>query len=400
MAPEPLPQEHLTLAEARTIALRAQGLITGPDRLRSVPALLEQLGAVQLDTISVLARSHELVAYARLGAIPRKKIEDAYWSTPARAFEFWGHANCIFPVEAWPYFAFRRRVRLTTAAGWLTPESETALNEVRARLRDGPATVSDLGGGRTGDGGWWSWSSAKRAVEWLYYRGEVVCTNRSGWKRIYDLPERALPPELVTYDPPDEECFAYFVGKATAALGIATRREIAAYFRLTAPARMVPPRPWALLDAAIEACGLIPVGIEGWPEIAYAYPKDLAKARRGRCRTTLLSPFDSLIWAPWRMLQRNERLFGFTYLMETYLPKGQRTHGYFVMPLLANGRIAGLADPVRRGKTLVFRRVSLKSRSAAPAMAAALREAASWVGCDSVVVESTDPPGALKGQDL
>jgi uncharacterized protein YcaQ len=400
VATEPPAREHLSLKEAQTIALRAQGLINGPERPRTATAMLDQLGAVQLDTISVLARSHELVAYARLGAVPRKRIEDAYWSTPARAFEFWGHANCIFPMEAWPYFAFRRRVRLTTAAGWLTPESETALDEVRARLRDGPATVSDLGGGRTGDGGWWNWSSAKRAVEWLYYRGEVVCTNRTGWKRIYDLPERAFPRALVAHDPPDEECFAYFVGKATRALGVATRREIAAYFRLASPARMVPSNPWALVDSAIEACGLVAVSIEGWHEIAYAHPDDLAKPRSGRCRTTLLSPFDSLIWAPWRMLKRNERLFGFTYLMETYLPKEQRTHGYFVMPLLANGRIAGLADPVRKGNTLVLRRVSLKDRTAAPAMAKALREAATWVGCDSVVVESTDPPGALDGLGL
>ena len=394
---QPRPQGQLSIAKARHLALRAQGFIEGDAKPRTVPDVLRALGGVQLDTISTLARSHELVMYSRLGRLPRAEIEAAYWSTPARTFEYWGHANCIFPIEAWPYFAFRRRVRSDAAVSWLTAESNT-LAEVRARLRDGPVTASDLGGARSGASGWWSWSGAKRAVEWLYYRGEVVCTDRRGWKRVYDLPERALPPEVLAREPSDSECFAHFVAKAIAALGVGTRRDIAAYFRLTSPRRVVPANSWALLDEAIAACGLVPIEVEGWPEVAYAHPEVLAKSAKGECRTTLLSPFDSLIWAPSRMLQRTERLFGFTYLMETYLPKEKRTHGYFVMPLLANSSIAGRADPARRGKTLVVSRVSLEDREAAPAMAAALREAAIWVGCDAVVVESVDPAGALDGQ--
>jgi uncharacterized protein YcaQ len=390
----------LSLDEARRIVLDAQGFLENGGAPRSVPEILRRLGSVQLDTVSVLARSHELVAYARLGAMPRGEIEAAYWSTPARAFEYWGHANCVLPVEAWPYFAFRRRTRRAMTKGWMMPEGDASTKLVLERLREGPITTAEIGGARASPAGWWNWSEAKQAVEWLYYRGEVVCTDRRGWRRVYDLPERALPPELLAREPSDAECYAYLVGKAIGSLGVGTRRDIAAYFQLVGPSQWAPRNARRLLDEAIEACGLVTVEVEGWEDVAYAREETLSRPVTGECRTTLLSPFDSLIWAPSRMHKRTERLFDFTYLTELYLPKEKRTHGYFVMPLLANGRLAGRVDPARRGKTLVVNRLSLDDPEAAPAMAAALREAASWVGCDDVVVEAASPAGVLDGYGL
>jgi uncharacterized protein YcaQ len=397
---EPSPQGSLSIDEARRIVLHAQGFVAGESTPRTVPAILHRLGAVQLDTVSVLARSHELVAYARLGAMARAEVEAAYWSSPPRTFEYWAHANCILPMQAWPYFAFRRRTRRATTAGWIKPESEASTDEVLARLRAGPLTTADVGGARASPAGWWNWSEAKRALEWLYYRGEVVCTNRIGWRRVYDLPERTIPPALLANEPDDEECYAYLVEAAMTGLGVGTRRDIAAYFQLTGPSRSAPLNARALIDGAIEAARLVPVNVEGWSEVAYAREETLSRPVEGECRSVLLSPFDSLVWAPSRRHRRTERLFNFTYQTELYLPKEKRTHGYFVMPLLANCRIAGRADPVRRGKTLVASRVSLDDPEAAPAMAEALREAATWVGCDSVVVESASPRGILDGYSL
>lgn len=400
-ASTPRPKESLSIDEARRIALRSQGLIDGDGSAQNVPAMLRQLGAVQLDTISVLARSHELVAYARLGPVPRREVEAAYWSEPATAFEYHGHANCILPIELWPHFAFKRRSNSERTHPWFSVH-EQEVDEVRARLRDGPVTASDLGGAREGNGGWWSWSAAKRAVELLYYRGEVVCTDRRGWKRVYDLPERALPPELLSREPSDAECVSHLVGLAARALGIGTRRDIMEYFRLAT--RTLGARAAAsLVDQAIEEHGLVPVEVEGWKEIAFATQDALSAPVRGKCRTTLLSPFDSLIWATQRPgelkeRERIRRVFDFSFSFEAYVPKEKRTHGYFVMPLLAGGRLVGRVDPARRGKTLVIRKASLDDPEAAPAMAAALREAATWVGCDEVVVESVYPPGALDGQ--
>lgn len=386
--------EPLSAAEARRIAISAQGLALDARRPRTADAALRRLGAVQLDTISVLARSHELVAYARLGAIGRAAVEEAYWGAPARAFEYYAHANCVLPVESWPYFAFRRQQM--PGFYWARAEKK-ALAEVRARLREGPVTTTDLGGARDGRAGWWNWSEAKHAVEALYFLGEVVCVSRRNWKRVYDLPERALPADVLGREPSPEECYRYLVSVAGAARGIATRRDLADYFLLLTK-RLAPGLDRArLLDDAIEASGLVPVEVEGWGEPAFAEPELLGARAPKRHRATLLSPFDSLIWAqappagtPPR--EHTRRLFGYAYELEVYKPKQARVHGYFTMPLLALGGIAGHVDPSRDGHTLVARNVVLRDHDALPDMAAALREAATWVGCDDVRIEATARP--------
>ncbi len=378
--------ERISADEARLAGLRAQGLLRPPSkRAHGVPALLRELGAVQLDTISVLARSHELVPYARLGAVGRGAVEAAYWS--GHAFEYFAHAACVLPIEMWPYFAFRRRAmhhRLYHMPALRTVE------EVRTRLREAPATASDVGGARTGTGGWWSWSDAKRALEALYMRGELVCTTRRGWKRLYDTPERALPASLLAEEFSDAECYNRLVQLGGRALGVATRRDIADYYRLATRAFGIPPDAKQLLTEALDASGLVPVEVDGWDESAFADPAALRPARGEVHRTTLLSPFDSLIWER----KRTARVFGFALSLEAYKPRGQRIHGYFAMPLLSGGKLVGRVDPAREGRTLIARTATLHDAADAGAMAEALVEAASWVGCDAVRIEQVTPRSA------
>jgi uncharacterized protein YcaQ len=387
--------EHLSAADARRIALRAQGLLGPPDRRGGVPALLRRLGAVQLDTIAVLARSHELVPYARLGPVGRDAIERAYWGShppgshppapgpppdPPQAFEYWSHAACVLPVETWPLFAFRRRWFRARGMRWHEVPA-LALDGVRERLRaEGPLTTKDLGGGRRG-GPWWDWSAVKVAVEWLLDIGEVVCVQRRSFQRVYDLAERALPGELLASDPSDEECLVALVAGAGRALGVATRADLADHHRLRAEQ----------VDAVAADAGLVAVTVEGWRDGAWAHPDALAAmGRRGRHRTTLLSPFDSLVWDR----RRTERLFGFQHRLEAYVPAHKRMHGYFAMPLLAGGRLAGRVDPGREGTTLVAKQLSVEG-GAIDAMATALREAAAWVGCDAVELRRVEPASAV-----
>ncbi|MFJ6216364.1 winged helix-turn-helix domain-containing protein [Streptomyces sp. NPDC092296] len=381
-APSPKPTAELSADEARRIALRAQGLLGAPDRRGGVRGVLRHLGAVQLDTISVLARSHELVPYARLGAVDRSAVEGAYWGA-GTSFEYWSHAACILPIEEWPLFAFRRRAFVARGHRWhrLT-DAERSCAEVLARLRgDGPLTATDLGGARKG-GPWWDWSETKIAIEWLLDIGQVVCTERRGWKRVYDLAERAVPAELLAQEPDDGSCLRRLVRQAGAALGVATRADLADYHRLKAEQ----------VDAVVADSGLLPVTVRGWGRgggtaPAWADPAALAAPPRGRHRTTLLSPFDSLIWDR----ARTERIFGFTHRLEAYVPRPKRVHGYFAMPLLAGGRLVGRVDPAREGRTLIARQASLVSPGAVEPMARALREAAGWVGCDAVRVERVVP---------
>lgn len=387
--PPPLPQPVTALSrdDARRMALRAQGLLGAPDRRAGVRGVLRHLGAVQLDTISVLARSHELVPYARLGAVGRPAVESAYWNAspsdaPAarpHSFEYWSHAACILPIEEWPHFAFRRRARRAKGYRWhVMEDSARSCAAVLDRLKaEGPLTTSELGGGRKG-GEWWDWSETKIAVEWLLDTGEVVCTQRRAWKRVYDLAERAVPDALLHDDLDDAACLRRLVAQAGSAMGVATRADLADYHRLKAEQ----------VDAVVADSGLVPVEVEGWGKPAWADPAALTAPPRGRHRTTLLSPFDSLIWDR----PRTERIFGFTHRLEAYVPRPRRIHGYFAMPLLAGGRLVGRVDPAREGTTLVARQVSMQDSQAVAPMARALREAATWVGCDEIRVERCDDP--------
>ncbi len=400
MAGLPSAQSHLTLTadDVCRITLRAQGFLGSEGRRGGVPAMLQRLGAVQLDTISVLARSHELVAYSRLGPVPRDKIELAYWhpGTPA-AFEYWAHAACILPLRQWPCFAFRRRAFRARGIRWHEVPGH-ACAEVLARLRgEGPLTATQLGGAKSG-GEWWDWSEVKIAVEWLLDIGDVVCVRRTGWRRVYDLPERVVPAEYLGVELSDEECLARLAAVAAGALGVVTRADLVDFHRLQPLARAGKDKA-DLIDKAAAAAGLVPVTLErgdgkGGAGPGWADPAALEQPPRGRHRTTLLSPFDSLVWDRKRAL----RMFGFSHSLEAYVPAHKRVHGYFAMPLLAGGRLVGRVDPARSGRTLIARRVSLERASAAEPMAQALRAAAAWVGCDEVslgVVEPTEYAGRL-----
>jgi len=355
--------------------------------------MLRRVGAVQLDTISVLARSHELVAYARLGPVGRERIEQAYWH-PAKpaAFEYWAHAACVLPIEQWPFFAFRRRALRARGVRWQHSHQQTC-EKVLARLRaEGPLTATQLGGAK-GGGPWWDWSDIKIAVEWLLDTGDVICVRRTGWRRVYDLPERVLPGDLLHAEPSDLECLAYLAGAAARALGVVTHADLVDYHRLNDLTSEKAQHTRLVAEAALAA-GLTPVVIAGNQARAgtgaagkgaagkgragtgrarasaadvtgWADPAALAGAgSRGRNRVTLLSPFDSLVWDR----RRTHRMFGFAHSLEAYVPKHKRVHGYFSMPLLADGRLVGRVDPARDGTTLVARRVSLDKAAAAEPM--------------------------------
>jgi uncharacterized protein len=396
------PVAELALApdDVRRMTLRAQGFLGATSRRGGVPAMLRRVGAVQLDTISVLARSHELVAYARLGAVSRQQIEQAYWhAAKPVAFEYWAHAACVLPIEQWPYFAFRRRALRARGIRWHQSHQETC-DKVLARLRaEGPLTATQLGGAKAG-GPWWDWSDVKIAVEWLLDTGDVICARRTGWRRVYDLPERVLPSDLLNAEPSDLECLAYLAGVTAGALGVVTPADLIEYHRLNYLTSEKFQHTRLVAEAA-QAAGLTPVTIAGSQGSqgsrgfggsgGWADPAALAEDRaaiRGRNRVTLLSPFDSLIWDR----KRTRQMFGFEHSLEAYVPKHKRVHGYFTMPLLAGGQLAGRVDPAREGKTLIARKVSLERASAAEPMAQALREAASWVGCDDVRLEQIEPP--------
>jgi uncharacterized protein YcaQ len=376
---------ELSADEARRFVLAAQHLVGSPDRRAGVPGLLSSLRAVQLDTISVLARSHELIAYARLGPVGRPKVETAYWG--GDAFEYWAHAACVMPISQWPLFAFRRRHFQRRAKHWGQHSSAVAKAVLKRVRAEGPMTATDLGGAKKTTE-WWGWSEVKSAAEFLLASGQLACTRRVGWRRIYDLPERAIPADALHDDLDDDQCQVALIQLAAGCLGVATASDLADYFRLKK------------LDVArlLPASGLVPVHIRGWTP-AWAHASTLEEGLpRGRHRTTLLSPFDSLVWDR----ARTARIFGLDHRLEAYVPKPLRQHGYFSMPVLAGGQLIARVDPARANGTLIARQVTVIPEHATPArlpataaaIHGALREAATWVGCDTTAIERVEPATA------
>jgi uncharacterized protein len=374
--------DTLSLDDARRVALTAQGLRGARVTRGGVAAMLRRLGAVQLDTISVLARSHELVAYARLGPVGRSRVERAYWGPKSETFEYWSHAACVLPLQEWPAYAFKRRERLAKGRRWhVLEEKEKTCREVLARLRgEGPLTANQLGGAKKG-GPWWDWSEVKIAAEWLLDIGELVCRERRGFARVYDLAQRAIPAELLAQDWSDEDCAVHLVASAGRSLGVALPADLAKYHGL----------PQALVRRVLDSSGLTKVGVVGWAQPAYADSGALsAVGTRMKGRTVLLSPFDSLIW----YRERLERLFDVRHRLEAYTPKEKRVYGYFAMPVLDGTRIVALVDPGRRGEVLVAKQVTLLRPDAAAPVGRAIADAASWVGCTECEVQRVAPASA------
>ena len=366
--------DALSLDQARRVALAAQGLAAPPRAAPASPATLratlERLGAIQIDSINVVARSHELVLHARAGAHDRGAFDRLVYRRRA-GFEYWGHAASFLPMASFRLCLPRMR-RLTKATrGWwvdIRRRNQHLYGPVLDRIRaEGPLAASafrDPDGPRRGS--WWDWAPAKHVLEDLFDCGTLLVHDRVNFERRYDLAERVLPPGLDTSEPTEAEAAAELALLAARALGVGTAADLADYYRLpSAQAR-------AALAELVAAGLLQQVAVEGWAKPAYLLPGTRVP-RRVAHPPVLLSPFDSLVWSR----ERTERLFGFRYRLEVYVPAGKRVHGYYTMPVLAGGRLVARVDPKhdRQAGRLLLRGLHLEP-GADPAAAVAATAAA------------------------
>ncbi|MFF4557698.1 winged helix-turn-helix domain-containing protein [Streptomyces sp. NPDC001422] len=365
---------ELTSEQARTMAVSAQGLHTAAGTSRTPSDVLGALGCIQIDTINVVRRSHELVMLAR--GVPSDAARAfASHEDKATFFEYWAHAAAFTPVELWPLFAFRRR-RLA-AHGWRGPaiDPQACADVRRAADLHGAVTISDLGG-MTGTG-WDRTSPLKWAAEWLWATGEFVCVRRRGWKRVYEPVERALPDHLRLYEPDDDACLRELVRIALTNLAVATAEDIADYFRL----------PSIQINQYLEQLPQArQVRIEGWPDSTWAHTDLLdQQPDLDSEKTTPLSPFDSLIWTRPRM----RRLFGVEYLLESYKPAPKRECGYFGLPVLKGDRIIGRVALRASKKAAVIEGFQTTDPAWKPTVEEAAHTAASWAGANLVIPTTT-----------
>ena len=363
----------LSRDEARWLAVTASGLDRRPFRRRptkgEIMATIERLGSVQLDTISVISRSHETVLWSRLGPYDLTHIATLY--DPDHAItETLAHAAAIVPTALMPLFRTAMERRRDSSSWSTKPENRAVMNAVLSRVRnDGPIASRDFEppeGARTASA--WEWYGTKperQALDQLWLAGELVLRRRDrGFSRVYDLPERVMP-HLWAGDPiADHDRDRAFISMAVRALGVTTARWASDYFRTGGPAYVSLANAGRILKELEGAGVCVPVTVPGIEQEMWAsstlLPR-LDELRAGRMRpvlTTLLSPFDNLIWNRDRAAQ----LWNFFYRLECYTPEEKRIYGYYTLPILHRGRLVGRIDPSydRRTKFLTVKALHLE----------------------------------------
>ena len=376
--------DELTIVEARSLALAAQGFDKPRTKTKSTTAdavaVIKKLGVIQIDSVNVLVRSQELPLFSRLGDHDRNAISKA--TSHRKIFEYWGHEAAHLPVELHPVFRFKMHAARSGKLKHWGLTSFYADNKafVRRILKhveiNGSTSARDLSTRTTKKSSWWDWDEAKTALEYLFLTGELMsCGRGSDFARVYDTPERVLPEKILQMPTLSEtDARKDLLVRAMRAQGVATLRDLADYYRQK-PAVVKP-----LASELVEQGVLREVAVDGWQDKAYVHRS--AKLPRKLYATALLSPFDSLVWCR----PRNERLFNFHYRIEIYTPKEKRKFGYYVLPFMMNGQMVGRVDlkADRENSKLLVQSVhterGVKRSAVNDALTTELRLMASWLG--------------------
>jgi len=375
---------RLSLAQARRLALGAQGFAesrpTGRVDRRHLRRVLDRVGLIQIDSVNVVARSQELVLFARLGPHPRTLIDDA--TRDGELFEYWVHEASHVPTAHHPLY----RWSMDAPRKWggfhrFKDERADFIDEVYEIVRErGPIVASELSEREGKKGPWWDYDDAKVALEILFDHGRVTAVRRAGdFARLYDLAERVIPADVLAQPtPPEPEARKQLLVMAARSHGVGTAADLADYHRLKHT------RP--LFAELVEEGRLLPVEVEGWRQPAYLHP-DAVIPRRVEARA-LLSPFDPVVWFRDRAL----RLFEFHYRIEIYVPKPERRYGYYVLPFLLGDTIVARVDlkADRAAGALRVRSAwgepGIDEEQVAAELANELATMSGWLGLDEVVV--------------
>jgi uncharacterized protein YcaQ len=384
--------------------LHQQGLLTPPVRAAKktdVLACIRRMGLLQIDTIHIVARSPYLVLFSRLGDYEPRWLDETH--AAGKLFEFFSHAMCWIPIEDYRLWRWRA-LRLPEEGTlnwkrnfeWLAKNKGLADHIVQRIAAEGPLRSVDFEPEVRKSGTWWSWKDEKLALELLFYTGRLMIPRRERFQRVYDLSERVLPQWRDSMMAAPEEAALELTRRSALLLGPATEPWLRDYFRQRQD------RCMSAVRQLQEEGTLLEASIEGIKATAYLH-RDLLpllkKAQAGRLaatHTTLLSPFDPLVWHR----QRGSQLFGFDYLIECYTPEHKRIYGYFTLPILRRGRLIGRVDAKAHRKEGVFEVKCLHLETGVKVeaelvndLAGAISASAHWHGTPDVHVTKTEPAG-------
>lgn len=391
---------------ARSLAVIKQGLGVRP-RSHDADSMLEavrRIKLLQLDTINVVDRSHYLVMLSRMGPYDKADLDSlSYPGT--KLVEQRSHEACLMPVESYPIlnpeFTRRRNLPISNIKlKQLGPNPDRVLDGVLGAVKEnGPLSSKDFTDKRKGErNGWWDRKPERVALEILWKRGYLSVQRRGNFQCYYDLPERVIPERYLRSSASMDDFVRWTITNSLDAQGIATAADVNDYFRQNIRDTR------EMLERMVDEGSVTRVSVEGWGNEAYALTRDVETINELNDRiprfetSTLLSPFDNLIWYRDRM----ERVFGVHFRIEMYTPKSDREGGYYSMPLLHRGRIIGVADPKadrENGRMLVH---SIRLYDGVRAdddivhgISKAVKELASFTGCDAVEIGKTSPKGLL-----
>jgi len=392
---------RFSIVTARAMLLAAQGLVSSPERATKddVRGLIRRMGVLQIDSISVVARSPYLVLWSRLGSYEPRWLDELL--AEGALFEYWSHAACFIPIEDYGLY---RRLMIEggeKTRSWMRAHHEEIQHVMEHISENGAVRSAEFARTDWRAGGWWEWKPEKRALEHLFAAGELMISRRENFHRVYNLRERVLANALPDWEdalaPNEQEVQQALALKAVRALGVAPARWVPDYFRT--PKKGVV----GLLEELADEGSLLRAGIEDEP--AYVHPDNAELAEKiasGGLKpsvTTLLSPFDPVVWDRARALE----LFGFDYKIEVYTPAARRRYGYYSLPVLHNGALVGRLDAKAHRKQDIFEVKAihlepgtLVSDDLVSGLADALRDCAGWHGTPEVLVRQSDP-SELKG---
>ena len=336
--------EELSAYQARSIALAAQGLqqsgklVSKELNIYALRRTFQDIGVLQIDAVSIVARSHLLVLRSRLGSSQERLLEVLNRSAYKRRdlTEYWCHEASYLPVQDWPLFKWRMQ-EAQSGKVWkgiwdFVTNNRKFVEAVHEKIRDlGPSSAGQLGSQKK-KGSWWSWSDTKIALEWLFWVGAVAVSHRENFTRFYDLSERVLPEKILGSALPANQAQRELILKASRHLGVATAEDLVDYHRL--PKVEGKKRVGELAEDKL----LREVVVEGWDRPGYMHPK--TSFEQTTSRSVLLSPFDPLVW----FRPRARRLFDFDYRLEIYIPAEKRIHGYYVLPFLDRNKLRARVD--------------------------------------------------------
>lgn len=336
-------------ADARRLFLDRHGLGEAPQgsaKGAALGALIERLGFVQLDSINTVARAHDLILFARRPAYRPSDLKQLYEKNRA-LFEHWTHDAAVIPMAFYPHWHLRRsrdaQKLKNQWRNWRRGEFETLFENVLTHVRDhGPVSSSDVGKDeKRGSGGWWDWHPSKTALEYLWRTGALTVVGREGFQKRYDLTERVIEEELTSTRPDPHETIQWKCAGALERLGFATSGELAAFWATVTPAES---KQWCAEQVAKGT--LLEIDIEGADrKMRRCFARRDVSQQAGSApeptsRLRVLSPFDPAL----RDRARAERLFGFRYRIEMFVPEPKRKYGYYVFPLLKGRRLIGRID--------------------------------------------------------